>query len=316
MVEQRLSCKRQRGLLLTNLPPPTTQRGLPLAKVLARQGFATASDADAADDNSAEANSNLLARCASVVGLNQQLSRRAIPEKSLGKQGARIVAWSTEGRTSTLQVIAVLDPISPTTQRIAPLLLLLRDGLGADVTVYLNPATEVSELPLKSYYRYAGALAPGASRSISIRNLPTAHTLTMKVLCCCLLWGELARSSSQMCAHPNVVTAATRWMCQSPGLCRRREHTMTWTTSAWSMSALGPPSQSSSSSSACSWQASVRTLRTASHPMACSSCCTATKLPRTMLVIRESVATGYATLHNLSHAVLLHSTRQILPTPW
>lgn len=41
------------------------------------------------------------------------------------------------------------------------MLLLLRDVLNPSVRVYLNPQTDLSELPLKSYYRYLLSAALG-----------------------------------------------------------------------------------------------------------------------------------------------------------
>lgn len=39
-------------------------------------------------------------------------------------------------------------------QKLAPLLSLLRRHLGLQVTLFMNPVLELSDLPLKSYYRY------------------------------------------------------------------------------------------------------------------------------------------------------------------
>lgn len=39
-------------------------------------------------------------------------------------------------------------------QKLAPLLSLLRNQLGLQVTLFMNPVLELSDLPLKSYYRY------------------------------------------------------------------------------------------------------------------------------------------------------------------
>jgi hypothetical protein len=40
-------------------------------------------------------------------------------------------------------------------------LLLLKDVLNPSVRLYLNPQTELSELPLKSFYRYVSMQLPG-----------------------------------------------------------------------------------------------------------------------------------------------------------
>ncbi len=57
--------------------------------------------------------------------------------------------------SSPLTAVAVLNPLSDECQRTAPILLLLRDALGAHVTVHLLPQGSLSELPIKSFYRWA-----------------------------------------------------------------------------------------------------------------------------------------------------------------
>jgi len=98
---------------------------------------------------------------------------------------------------SGLSVTAVLDPLTEEAARIAPLLQLLRDRLGASVRVFLLPSAEgYSELPLRSYYRLVMPADPqpaggdGASGSplswkhprALFRWLPPAAVLTAKLL--------------------------------------------------------------------------------------------------------------------------------------
>ena len=58
-------------------------------------------------------------------------------------------------------------------QKLSPFLVALRDAMGADVTVVLNPAAAVAQFPLKRFYRYAVTPAlsfdpsTGAARSAS-----------------------------------------------------------------------------------------------------------------------------------------------------
>jgi UDP-glucose:glycoprotein glucosyltransferase len=78
---------------------------------------------------------------------------------------------------------AVLDPLSKEAQRIAPVLVLLRDALAPHlgVRVILNPRQALDDLPLKSYYRYA---APPAGANLELKprvhfaQLPQHKTLT------------------------------------------------------------------------------------------------------------------------------------------
>lgn len=49
--------------------------------------------------------------------------------------------------------MAVVDPVSRGAQKIAPLLLALKDVLNAKVSVFLNCVEKHSEMPQKSYFR-------------------------------------------------------------------------------------------------------------------------------------------------------------------
>lgn len=63
----------------------------------------------------------------------------------------------------------------------APMLVMLHEALGADVTVYLMPALEMSEMPIKSYFRFVEPALAGQSPAAVFEHLPTQHILTMKV---------------------------------------------------------------------------------------------------------------------------------------
>lgn len=52
---------------------------------------------------------------------------------------------------------AVLNPLSRPAQRLSALLLVLREALGPSMSLILNPQQEVTEMPLKSYYKYGRA---------------------------------------------------------------------------------------------------------------------------------------------------------------
>ncbi len=52
-----------------------------------------------------------------------------------------------------LSMSVVLNPLSRAGQRLGALLPLLREALGAGVVLWLNPPRELTEMPLKSYYR-------------------------------------------------------------------------------------------------------------------------------------------------------------------
>ena len=79
-----------------------------------------------------------------------------------------------------------LDPLSAEAQRLAPLLLMLRDALGDALAVRLalNPARDLADLPLKTYYRFAAPplaapLAAAAAPAAHFSALPPSRTLTL-----------------------------------------------------------------------------------------------------------------------------------------
>lgn len=53
-----------------------------------------------------------------------------------------------------LTVVAFLDPLSPDTQRFAPILQTLHAALSLDLTIYLNPVAKLSQMPLSRYVKY------------------------------------------------------------------------------------------------------------------------------------------------------------------
>ena len=101
-------------------------------------------------------------------------------------------AGGVDGTAAVLDVRAVLNPLSREVQKLAPVLTWLRNSLPPQsmaLKVYLNPKTEITDLPLKSYYRFAapdglafdaeGALLPGPT--VSFGGLPEGRTLTMNM---------------------------------------------------------------------------------------------------------------------------------------
>ena len=81
--------------------------------------------------------------------------------------------------TNRLHAIALIDPLSDAAQRFAPILVLLRDVIKAKITVVLNPKKDISEFPLKNFYRYVGGNVD--ANVANFRHMPSQHILTMKV---------------------------------------------------------------------------------------------------------------------------------------
>ncbi|XGW34013.1 hypothetical protein V3C99_018065 [Haemonchus contortus] len=53
-----------------------------------------------------------------------------------------------------VSVTAVVDPLSRSAQKLSTILPLLRKSINCDVNIVLNPKSKLSEVPLKSFYRY------------------------------------------------------------------------------------------------------------------------------------------------------------------
>jgi hypothetical protein len=101
-------------------------------------------------------------------------------------------SWNGDCETGRLKinVLAVVDPITESAQRLSPLLQILRDELQLPLTVILAPTTEISsdsKIPISSYYRFVADsnLYQGAEERHSpmahFSNLPLEHILTVRM---------------------------------------------------------------------------------------------------------------------------------------
>ena len=93
--------------------------------------------------------------------------------------GASGAGFETDPVLSNLGITILLDPLGETAQRVAPLLTILRDHLQLPLRLVLAPNPELSEFPLKSYYRFA--LFPTRDTRLLFQSLPTQHILTARV---------------------------------------------------------------------------------------------------------------------------------------
>ncbi|VDM62368.1 unnamed protein product [Angiostrongylus costaricensis] len=59
-----------------------------------------------------------------------------------------------EPKRATMDVVAVVDPLSRSAQKLASILELLRKSINCDLKIVLNPKPKLSEMPLKRFYRY------------------------------------------------------------------------------------------------------------------------------------------------------------------
>ena len=86
-----------------------------------------------------------------------------------------------------IHVVAVVDPLSESAQRLSPLLRVIRDQLNLPLTVILTPATLIdgeSDVPITSYYRFvadSNAMPATATPKAHFSDLPHEHLLTLRM---------------------------------------------------------------------------------------------------------------------------------------
>mmetsp|Transcript_15299 Transcript_15299/g.41363 ORF Transcript_15299/g.41363 Transcript_15299/m.41363 type:complete len:1550 (+) Transcript_15299:445-5094(+) len=92
---------------------------------------------------------------------------------------------------SGLHIVCVLDPLTRAAQRMSQVLGAFRDSaLAPSISLLLNPLRDMSDMPLKSYYRFAlpdlspgdqgSAVAPGPPIAF-FQRLPTKRVLTLNM---------------------------------------------------------------------------------------------------------------------------------------
>mmetsp|Transcript_2448 Transcript_2448/g.8246 ORF Transcript_2448/g.8246 Transcript_2448/m.8246 type:complete len:1639 (-) Transcript_2448:772-5688(-) len=110
-----------------------------------------------------------------ILGLNSPLVIRRLSRLKRPSSG-NLQAAPTE----SAGVVAVLDPLTEAAQRAAPVLTTLRDVVGLEVTLILVPNTELSEVPLQKYYRFALDAVESDSKTV-FTSLPRSHVLTLRI---------------------------------------------------------------------------------------------------------------------------------------
>ncbi|KAH9685543.1 UDP-glucose:glycoprotein glucosyltransferase [Citrus sinensis] len=100
---------------------------------------------------------------------------------------ASAVVFNSEN--STIHIDAVIDPLSPTGQKLSSLLRVLQRYAQPSMRIVLNPMSSLVDIPLKNYYRYVVPTMDDFSNtdySISgpkafFANMPLSKTLTMNL---------------------------------------------------------------------------------------------------------------------------------------
>ena len=161
------------GLLISK---EWSARGEDVRNVIASMSSSSSTAAAAA----AEDDSDRCMTAASIVATRQASATVRGQVQSLESLESKHSAVVVPG-DGAVMLEAVLDPLSKEAQRIAPVLVLLRDALAPHlgVRVILNPRLALEDLPLKSYYRYAAPpMNLEAKPRVHFAQLPQHKTLT------------------------------------------------------------------------------------------------------------------------------------------
>jgi len=108
-----------------------------------------------------------------------------------------LIIWTTPSNFFLLQIVVVVDPLTPAGQRAAALIPLLSEQLQYSLTVLFMPRLDISDFPLQNFYRYVTAHSGGSGEEESVQgansgavsgsaaarftSLPHQHTLTVRM---------------------------------------------------------------------------------------------------------------------------------------
>ncbi|OEL35788.1 UDP-glucose:glycoprotein glucosyltransferase [Dichanthelium oligosanthes] len=98
-------------------------------------------------------------------------------------------AIKLNNENSSIHIDAVIDPLSPTGQKLAPLLRILWKQIQPSMRIVLNPISSLADLPLKNFYRFVlPSMDDFSSTDYSVdgpkaffANMPLSKTLTMNI---------------------------------------------------------------------------------------------------------------------------------------
>ncbi|KAK3313948.1 glycosyltransferase family 24 protein [Apodospora peruviana] len=76
-----------------------------------------------------------------------------------------------DASTATIFLVAVINPASETGQKLSAVLKVLSDLEGVHLQIFLNPRAELSELPVKRFYRYVLESAPRFDKDGKVKAL-------------------------------------------------------------------------------------------------------------------------------------------------
>ncbi|VDQ01995.1 unnamed protein product [Trichobilharzia regenti] len=101
-----------------------------------------------------EATSSVISETSSVDGISDKAHNgHRIRLQDVTYKHSGFIIYGNE-KEPNFEVIAIIDPASRDAQRLSHILLVLQQSLPCTVKVLLNPTPSLSELPVKSFYRF------------------------------------------------------------------------------------------------------------------------------------------------------------------
>ncbi|GAB4848141.1 hypothetical protein Ancab_002807 [Ancistrocladus abbreviatus] len=129
--------------------------------------------------------SDVIMLVSSAMGARDRTTESARFEVLHAKYSAVVLNYEN----SSIHIDAVVDPLSPSGQKLASLLQVLQKYIHPSMRIVLNPLSSLVDLPLKSYYRYVIPSMDDFSNSdytvngpkAFFANMPLSKTLTMNL---------------------------------------------------------------------------------------------------------------------------------------
>ncbi len=126
--------------------------------------------------------SDLLMRISSIISQNDKSSspvtRKQTPRiSSTSKALLHLPAQNNDEPAFLLE--AIIDPASRDGQRLLSLISALRQSINLDLTIYFNCKLQLSEMPLKSFYRYVYDINLEQMPSAVFHHVPETPILTL-----------------------------------------------------------------------------------------------------------------------------------------
>ncbi|XP_045817511.1 UDP-glucose:glycoprotein glucosyltransferase-like isoform X2 [Trifolium pratense] len=129
--------------------------------------------------------SDIIMSVSSSMSMRERSSESARFEVLSDQHSAIIL----NNENSSIHIDAVLDPLSPTSQKLSGILRVLWKYIQPSMRIVLNPLSSLADLPLKNYYRYVVPSMDDLSNIDSsingpkafFANMPLSKTLTMNL---------------------------------------------------------------------------------------------------------------------------------------